>query len=229
MQQGSNNIQDRLNELDAMPEGFEFSSNRVWQNIETGFQPKKKQRFPWLYIAAAAALLIAFFTILPTEKKVDPVVVRNKNIDQQAPVVETVTSTVKPVITKEKINDQSGKNVVTAKQDPVKKTIIPPVKIIVAPDPIISTVIEKDAPAVKQNDIAIAPVPATKPITKRPLKVLHLNELHKAETQYAETPVKKKRNNNWLFNHTDDDSEPSNNNDLPTSKKSIFTIPISTN
>jgi hypothetical protein len=53
-----NDINDRLYNLDHIPEGFAFSKERVWQNIKDNVPEKKTGRVSWPLAAAAVFIMI---------------------------------------------------------------------------------------------------------------------------------------------------------------------------
>ena len=50
-------IREQLEKFHQAPDGYQFRSALVWQEIETRLTEKKRRRFVWLYAAAAAVLL----------------------------------------------------------------------------------------------------------------------------------------------------------------------------
>jgi len=229
------NIAQQLNELETMPEGIQFNSNRAWQKIEESLHPKQKKIIGWWYVAAAASVLLIcslFFFLSP--KNTSKQVADKKEIDKTDLLVKiktvaatatvNYTSPTKKIVIKEKriVAFKSIKNKIIIK--PVVNVMVLnslPGGQQVLPGLLITD--QKITIANNPKTVSSGLVSVNKKMAKPILKVVHINELGEAIEVVAQE--KSKLNTAWFLskkNYLPNDSDPF----VSPSKKSLFIISL---
>lgn len=180
-------IQQTVGELQQLPNGFAFNSQKVWISLEQQLPVKKITRTTWYY-AAAAILLVAGTAYLTmrtgntsqfTDKKLTaglPVPGKQKTV--VAPIHKTndqpaLVSTLPPAVKKQVVQAVATK--LSGEKKTNKIETVPAPQIIVPAEQIVA-----EAPLAeqvnKEEKRKLPAVTLTKPAPKK-YKVIHLNEL----------------------------------------------------
>jgi|GEM_PF-1405021 len=178
-------IREQLDKLRQVPDGFQFRSALVWQEIETRLTEKKRRPFRWLYAAAAAILLCIGGWWFQHKKAPDPAV--------KSPFVSTKTNSTPGKDTLQKLTtrvDQPQPSIqVTARQP--EKLQIEPLKATAVHIPLV--IVDSSSPlmvAATAADSLSMPVAIAKPR----FRIAHINELdnHNNTSDLAQQPLTKK-------------------------------------
>ncbi|MCX6207354.1 MAG: hypothetical protein NTZ19_14015 [Bacteroidetes bacterium] len=195
-------ISEKLQGFDQIPDGFEFSSDAVWQQLETKLMLQKKQtgfHIASKYLVAASLILaISLMAILLLRKNVDRAQkgIIAKQISQPNEVAKKTTENVASKI---QLNKKETNNF-----KPVKNFQ----KVALTEDSKSTAnelVVSKSKPNIQNQTIsetananAISPVVAVvekkQPIVSKRLPIIHINELSRAPE-----PIYSKSNNKNIY------------------------------
>jgi hypothetical protein len=199
---------EKLQDLDQMPKGFEFSSDAVWQQLETKLLQQKKKsgfRIQRKYLVAASLLLIISLTaVLMVSKQNRPI--QSNLVSKQIPVRINVSSK-KTIDVKIQPTKKEVRNYLPTKKNTTVLPVINTNQDLAITEP--ATIIQSQpiSETVATNTIAaVATVVEKKqPIVAKRLPIIHINELSRApEPMYS-----KSNNKNIYFNEVEE--APSSN------------------
>ena len=196
----NNPLAEKLDGMNSLPEGFGFSANKVWDQIEQELQTQPaKPIWYWMRYAAAIVLLVSAATIwilqketpIPTNSFSKQTITKNVAIPASASKMEAPELVAK----KDKTVKSSG---TIATSEVPESTVQVLASIPVEPSPIKDSIQTKESIAVAMNTVAMnSPVITTKPAIKsNPVRkkypVVHLYELYREpEPIYSKTAPKK--------------------------------------
>lgn len=185
-------IQQTVGELQQLPDGFAFNSQKVWTGLEQQLPAKKKNYTTWYY-AAAAVLLVsgaAYFSVLTsnTGQLADKQLTAGLSVPGKpktvvVPVIHRTNNQPAPVsalhaVKKQAIQPSAIKSFEDKKVDKIETV---PAPLVIAPaDQMVADV----PPAEQVNTEEKKKLPAiasTKPAPKK-YKIIHLNELMQSAT-----------------------------------------------
>ena len=217
-------IRSAINELDHLPEGFDFNSHKTWSEISRQISQKKKAVIKWQYAAALITLaLTAYFFLLSKNevKQVLPDLSNRLNIKQDVKTItySKITRKEYPVYPK-KINKKLPSARTTIK---VEKEIIPSAIDL----PLIAKTSEPElsnSPIINlESDLkSLTIIHAQKKVFKK-YKVVHLNELNPIKDLPEDLKNFSRSDMKRAFQKTEL-SETSISFDLPTKQFLFFKI-----
>jgi|GEM_PF-6513659 len=190
----NNPLAEKLDGMNSLPEGFGFSANRVWDQLENQLQYRKRKPMLWLRYAAAIVLLASAATIWFLQKETATLKDSfTKQSIEQAPV------NIPSPITKEAPELMAKKEMPLKNTMPISTSEVPESTALVQTSIPIEPIPIKDS--IQTNEtIAVAissPVVTTKPAIKStPIRkkypVVHLYELYREpEPIYSKTAPKR--------------------------------------
>lgn len=202
----NNPLAEKLDGMNSLPEGFGFSANRVWDQLENQLQDKKRKPMRWLRYAAAIVLLAgaALYWILQKDAATTKEVF-SKQSTKQAPIntptsipsaAVIIATTAKKILEPKTIHQQgvlvSEKSMATNNIEPLAIAQVP-TTIPIETSPIRDTVQPITTIAAAVN----SPTPTTKPtnksvVVRKKYPVVHLYELYKEpEPSYTKSAPKR--------------------------------------
>ncbi len=199
-------ISEKLQAFDQLPEGFDFSSDAVWQQLETKLLQQKKPSGFRLYVkylvAASIILAISLMAVLLIRKQVPPALTNIASKERQLPIKAGLKLIVDAKIepTKKELRNYSSTK---------KSPIVLPVATTIAAEPILSASEPNQnlmqQPASETTATITSTVVATMkekklPIIKNRLPIIHINELSRA----PEPIYTKSSNKNMYLNEVEE-------------------------
>lgn len=195
-------ISEKLQDFDQMPDGFEFSSDAVWKELETKLMLQKKQtgfHIASKYLVAASLIVaISLMAILLLPKNVDRAQsgIIAKQISQPNKVA---TNTTENVASEIQLNKKKTNNF-----KPVKNFQ----KVVLTADTKSTTnelAVSESMPIIQNQTISetantnstssvVAVVEKKQPIVTKRLPIIHINELSRAPE-----PIYSKSNNKNIY------------------------------
>jgi hypothetical protein len=191
----NNPLSEKLDGMNSLPEGFGFSANRVWDQLENQLQDKKRKPIMlWLRYAAAIVLLASAATIWFLQKEIPAQtraftkqIITKKSVNTLLPIkIETPDLLAKKQILV--TNKVSVSNSVVPESTALVQTSVP-----LEPSPIMDSIqtIENIAVAISSPAVTTKPAIKSAPVRKK-YPVVHLYELYREpEPIYSKTAPKK--------------------------------------
>ncbi len=191
----NNPLAEKLDGMNSLPEGFGFSANRVWDQLEQELQIKKpKPIMLWLRYAAAIVLLASAATIWFLQKET--------TIPTKSSTKQTITKTLVVPASGSKIE---APELIAKREMPVKNkvlvstsmalesTALVQTSIPIEPSPIMDSIQTNETIAVAISSPAVTTKPALKsnPVRKK-YPVVHLYDLYREpEPIYSKSAPKR--------------------------------------
>lgn len=171
-----NNINEKLDGLNKLPEGFAFNKDATWQKLEEKLAPKPKRKIALWFYAAAAFLFFAvagiYFFRQDENNKNTFVITFTKKEDSKKSIPENVKSTidnvaVKPAVEKNIKELRLSSELIKKLNQQPDSTINEPQKpnelfVINKPDPVFADTLKTTADVVIKNP---------------KFKIAHINEI----------------------------------------------------
>jgi hypothetical protein len=174
------NISQKLQELNELPQELSFNATAVWQKLELQLQPKKRfKKTAWISIAALLLLIAGTFvyTILNNKKEAPAVAatqetdpIKTELIKKQLVISSPDKVRHQVVTTNKKLNQAVAVNANTLQdstniQQPISiAEVIPSIQV-------------------SPSNAIVVDQPATARVKKPKLKIIHLNELYNASPE----------------------------------------------
>jgi hypothetical protein len=178
-----NNVSQKLQELNELPQELSFNATAVWQKLELQLQPKKRfKKTAWISIAALLLLIAGtyVYTMLSNKKEAPAVAVKQET-DIESKKTELikkqfVTSSSDKVRHQAVTTDNKVNEAVTVKSIEPNDTIKVEQPVFVVPE--IAAIVQPST----SNPVVVSQ-PATAQVKKPKLKIIHLNELYNASPE----------------------------------------------
>lgn len=202
-------IQQTVGELQQLPDGFAFNSQKVWGGLEQQLPGRQQKKVGWYYVAAAV-LSIACTTYFVFSNKAKHLAITQAIVNPVTAPLQGIASL--PVPQQKNKKESSIKISHTVKQTiKTNVTVLPEQKEVAGismqpPEPVATQVeqtvtITLPAEKINKEEKKIVPVTAGKPLPK--YRIVHLNELDQspAPVNNSLTRSELKRNSQQ---HTDE-------------------------
>ena len=196
----NNPLAEKLDGMNSLPEGFGFSANRVWDQLENQLQDKKRKPMLWLRYAAAIVLLAgaALFWILEKEVATPKDSFTKQSIEQApnhqpSPIkIETTPATEAPELIVKQQTTITNNDLVSNQTEPTNIAIVPST-IPVETSPIKDTAQQITTIAAAMSSPVLATKPTNKStVVRKKYPVVHLYELYREpEPIYSKTAPKR--------------------------------------
>jgi hypothetical protein len=176
-----NNVSQKLQELNELPQELSFNATAVWQKLELQLQPKKRfKKTAWISIAALLLLIAGTFvyTILNNKKEAPAVAAKQETDPIKTELIkkQLVISSPDKVRHQVVTTDNKVNEAVTVKSIEPNDTIKVEQPVFVVPE--IAAIVQPST----SNPVVVSQ-PATAQVKKPKLKIIHLNELYNASPE----------------------------------------------
>ncbi len=199
----NNGFGQKLRDLDQIPDGFEFSSDAVWNKLEAKLTQQKKPAPIWVvrkFLAAASLVLVlSLITVLLLRRQSKPD--QTNLVSKQIPFIisnkpSTETVNIVPKTSKKSIENSKPIHKKESDQPIDSSALIKNELAVAEPAPTISSAL------FSINSVAASSLVVEKkqPIAVKRLAVIHINELGKT----AEPIYSKSTNKNVYLNEVEE-------------------------